>query len=330
MLGAPRTRARSLLFGAALALLASSRYAVAQPPARESGPTKSARESFDRGVALTQAGKIDEALLEFQRAYDESPNWKILYNIGQCSRYVGDHARSLRAFRRYLVEAQSIPASRRAEVEREIAELERLVGRIDVVAPAGYEITIDGAAVGTAPLAAPVVVNAGKRAVAGRKEGAPTIARDVLVQRGASIAVDFSTTSRAPAASAPPLPAVAARAEPTSSSRSTWIVAGWIATGALAVGAGVTGTLAVVTSDDLASSTYTGTRPPPELVDKASRVDTLATVTNVLVAGAAVTAAVSIVLMITAPSARRRSAPGIAPRPAVSFGRNGAAIGGAF
>src|SRR5688500_6281548 len=134
-------RLASLCAGAALFAVALPSIAQ-KPPSNEevyeesAGPTEAARERFKTGLALTKAGKVDLALVEFQAAFDLSPNWKILYNIGQCSRHVKDHVRSLRAFERYLTEGGAqIAKPRRAEVEREISELKNLVGKLELAAP---------------------------------------------------------------------------------------------------------------------------------------------------------------------------------------------------
>src|SRR4051794_8980920 len=75
-------------------------------PDADGDHTAEARERFRKGLQLNKAGKIDDALVEFQKAYDLSPNWKLLYNIGQCSKHLGDAVRSLRAFEQYLAEGQ--------------------------------------------------------------------------------------------------------------------------------------------------------------------------------------------------------------------------------
>ncbi len=56
------------------------------PPAATSSPP-SARDRaialFKRGLDLYAAGDYVGSRIEFQRAYDAAPNYKVLYNIGQ-------------------------------------------------------------------------------------------------------------------------------------------------------------------------------------------------------------------------------------------------------
>lgn len=295
----------------------------------EPGPTDEARQRFRKGVALTSAGKVDEALVEFQAAYDLSPNWKILYNIGQCSRHVRDHARSVRAFERYLAEGGAlVPRGRRAEVERELSEMQPLVGKVEIaVVPDGAEIALDGASQGKSPLAAAVVANAGKRRVTATRPGQPPVSQEVDVPPGGTVKV----TLELPAAAAPPPPAPVApppRAPQTGSSdNSTWIRVGMVGTGLLVVGAAVTGTIALVSSADLGSTAYAGpyTTPPPDMQSQASTIDTLAVVTDVLVGAAVVGAGVTIFLMVT------HEPPGKpAPSVGLSLAPRGAALRGTF
>src|SRR5262245_61950348 len=42
-----------------------------------------AKQRFDRGYELYEEGEYPLALIEFNRAYELVPNYKVLYNIGQ-------------------------------------------------------------------------------------------------------------------------------------------------------------------------------------------------------------------------------------------------------
>ena len=276
-----------------------------------------------------------------------SPNWKLLYNIGQCSKHLGDGARSLRAFERYLLEGRAeIGKPRRTEVEREIADLSAIVGRIEVTAAVeGAVVAIDGAAQGKTPLGGPLFANAGRHHVTASKEGAPAVARDVVVPKGGSVKVEFELTPPEPpkpiVASAPPprapqeprvdpKPADLATPPPGTEkgSRSGWITAGWVATGALAVGAGITGALALAASKDLAKSTYSGpaSAAPADLQAKSARVDRFAVITDVLAGAAILTAGASVVIMVT----DRKEPRAATPRAKLHLTPGGAVLDGTF
>jgi len=300
----------------------------------------SGREHFQKALKLNATGKVDDALKEFQAAYDVSPNWRILYNIGQTSRTVRDYPRSLRAFERYLSEGgTSVPAARRAEVEKEVASLNGLVARVDVAAPDGSTIRVDGQVVGKAPLPEPAVVNPGKRKVEVEHDG-QTDTKEVDVRAGSTQRVELGK-STPPTASASATPKPTAAPPPTATSpeqppkvrdNSTWIAVGAVTTGALAIGAGVTGTLAIVFANQLKDTTYAGPdhRPPDgtHASSLSKRIETLAVVTDALVAGAVVAGGLTVYFIATNSPARKERAG--AWRAAVGLRPGGLVVNGSF
>ena len=99
------------------AVLVLARVAHADDPA-----TRAARRHFDRGQKLFTLGKFDQALDEYQKAFDASPIPDFLYNIGQCHRNLGNYEQAIFSFKRFL---QLDPeAENRDKVEIIIDELE--------------------------------------------------------------------------------------------------------------------------------------------------------------------------------------------------------------
>lgn len=94
-----------------------ARVAHAEDPA-----TRAAKRHFDRGQKLFTLGKFDEALDEYQKAYDASPLPDFLYNIGQCHRNLGDYEQAIFSFKRFLQLDPEAP--NREKVEIIIDELE--------------------------------------------------------------------------------------------------------------------------------------------------------------------------------------------------------------
>lgn len=96
------------------------------------------------------------------------------------------------------------------------------------------------------------------------------------------------------------------------------------------VGAGVTGTLALVTSNDVADTAYAGpySTPPPDLQSKASTVETLAIVTDILAGAAVLGAGATIYLMITndGPAPAKKGGGGMS----VGLAPGGASLRGTF
>lgn len=97
--------------------VAGARPALADDPA-----TRASRRHYERGEKLFALGKFDEALEEYQTAFDAKPLPGFLYNIGQCYRNLGDYEQAIFSFKKYLkLEPE---ASNKEAVERLIEELE--------------------------------------------------------------------------------------------------------------------------------------------------------------------------------------------------------------
>ena len=83
---------------------------------------RAAKRHFDRGQKLFNLGKFDEALDEYQQAYDAKPIPDILFNIGQCHRNLNNYDAAIFSFKKYLKLAPD--AENRDQVEEYIADLE--------------------------------------------------------------------------------------------------------------------------------------------------------------------------------------------------------------
>lgn len=300
-------------------------------PAPHSEAIARARENFRQGIELTAAGRLADALVAFQTAYDLSPSYRILYNIGQISRHVGDAARSLRAFERYLAEGGAeIDAARRAEVEAEIAALRPRVGAVRVRATApGAAVLLDGARVGEAPLTGPLYVNPGVHRLRAEHPGKRPAVETLEVAAGQTFDISLHLAPLGPGERERPAP------PPVKPRRPTWIA--WAVTGTLAAGAAVTGTMALVSAAQLDDARYPGPdrRPPPgsDVDALGARVDALAVATDALALAAVASLGVTLYLTLTEPpadAARPRKTPGAAPRVLVTAGPGIACLRGVF
>jgi tetratricopeptide (TPR) repeat protein len=84
---------------------------------------------YEAGATAFRGGRYDDALQDFQRAYDLSHRPGLLYNIGQCHDRLRHDVEALAAFEQYVQEMPDAP--QRPEIEgrlpalREAAERER-------------------------------------------------------------------------------------------------------------------------------------------------------------------------------------------------------------
>ncbi|MBN1611486.1 MAG: PEGA domain-containing protein [Polyangiaceae bacterium] len=143
-----------------LALAAATGLAWAEPKAE-------AREHFDRAMALVDQGALEQAIVEFRRAYDLMPHYTVLFNIGQAYVALGRPVEAVDAYTRYLEEgAERATKARRAEVESELLRQKAKIGEITVrVEPPGARVSVDGEDVGQAPLGQPVRLAEGSHTI---------------------------------------------------------------------------------------------------------------------------------------------------------------------
>ncbi len=156
-------------------VLATAAPAAAQPA--------QAGEHFERGVSFFRDGDYVAAMVEFKKAYEVDPNWRVLYNLGQTSRELRDYAAALTSFERYLAEGgEGVDAERKKRVEGWVAELRGKVASVTLeVGVADAEVTVDDLAVGKTPLKKPIVVNAGRRKISVTRSGYVPLTRFVDV-----------------------------------------------------------------------------------------------------------------------------------------------------
>lgn len=137
-------------------------------------PEQAASTQFARGVELASKGDFERALRAFDEAYAASPNFAVLYNIGQTQVALGRPLEATATLSRYLREGQdAISPERRKQVEDQLGLLASFLIDLDVTANPGASIRVDGREVGRAPLAEPVRLTAGPHTMTAHFDVAP-------------------------------------------------------------------------------------------------------------------------------------------------------------
>ena len=127
--------------------------------------TEAAKARFDEGVKHYAKKRYDRALAAFLQAYALTHNPAILFNLGISSVKVGDPLHAVKYFEQFLRDASTATPEQRARAEAAIARAKESLGSIEIIAPDGAEIAVDGEPVGRAPLQGPVTALAGDHAV---------------------------------------------------------------------------------------------------------------------------------------------------------------------
>jgi hypothetical protein len=296
-------------------LVAAPRVSLALP---SEASTDSAETHFRHGVTLYKDGDYEGALVEFRRAQDLSPNYRVLYNVGQSLYQLQRYADALTAFERYLAEGGTkLTPARRTAVEADVQALRARVGEVEIgVNEDGAEVRVDDQVMGTSPLAASVRVSVGHRRIVVSKAGKASIERFVDVAVGDHAKVDFafptSVAEVTPPAEAPaavkeeitaPQPPTSPAAEPASSAQElTWLP--WTATGVLAAGTALTGVLTLTSKQSLSNDLATYPGDPNAISQDRSRAKTFSVASDVFLAATAVSLGVALYVTLRSHHAR--------------------------
>jgi Tfp pilus assembly protein PilF len=154
----------------ALALLLGLSPAMSEAPSwgqssADDPTTAMARARFKEGVEFFDKGEFEQARASFLQAYALKKHPAVLLNLAWSCLKSGHALEAEHYFKQFLTESKDITDKQRADANDGLSQSHAKLGRIEVVAPAGTEITIDGDRAGVAPLADTVPVEAGAHTV---------------------------------------------------------------------------------------------------------------------------------------------------------------------
>jgi hypothetical protein len=329
----------SLLLAALLAVAAQARADAIE---------EQAKNAFNEGATLFTQGEFDGAAQAFRRAYALKPSWKLLYNIGQSEAAAKRHGPALEAFEKYLsLGGDEVPAARRDEVVAELERLRPVVGSLEIEAPDGALVVIDGVERGAAPLPGVVRVSAGVDHVVQIRLGAEVLANrtvsvggreNLVVKVGASADAAEPPAAELPPPAPEPAPAPAEPAEPApAAGASALAIAGWATLGvgaAAAIAGAITGGVALSRNKELDQECNDADGcPAAEHADALDGRDALATTSTVTFAVGIAAAAAGVVMLVV----DRRRGPerpaeqaAVALAPIAAPGLGGVALQGRF
>jgi hypothetical protein len=273
--------------------------------------TAQAIARFKRGQELYAERNFAAALIEFRRAYELSPNYRVLFNVGQVCYQMQDYVCAHKSLERYLMEGgDDVPADRRSTVTNELSLLKQRIGFLSVrVNVEGAEVLVDDVVVGTAPTLEPLPVSAGRHRIVVVAPGRTPATRsvDVAGQDTAVVEVTFADPIAQPVQAVQP-----ETTQPRWTSRMTTL--SWLGYGvgaAALVGGGIVGGVALNNADTGGDTTYNNETAAKSNRDK---TNTLAITSDALLASGLVAVAVTTVFTFVLPRTSRvraSSIPGV-------------------
>lgn len=335
----PAVRSIALALVLGLGVASAESTAHAQDAA---GPSKAnveeAKRHFLRGRELYDENNFQAALVEFRRAYELAPTYRLLFDIGQVYYQLQDYPNALKSFTRFLQEGKAeIPQQQRDDVQREIDKLKGRVATLRITTSRlQADVSIDDVPVGKTPLAEPILVSPGRRKITATLPGYGPATKTVEVAGMDTLDVSLDLVALAPDGSEAGGPSGASggsaglKADTASSGGKGAMIGAWVATGVLAVGAGVVGGLTLSASSDLKDKRETFGTTRTELDEARDKTKTMALVTDILIGATAVAAGVSIYLTATSGSSTQRTGAAPAPTLRVGVGPGSVKLAGTF
>jgi hypothetical protein len=175
--------------------------------------TTMARARFKEGVEFFDKGDFEQARASFLQAYALKKHPAVLLNLAWSCLKAGHPLEAEKYFHQFPMDAKDVTDKQRADAADGLSQSRAKLGRIQVMAAAGAEVSIDGERVGIAPIAEPVFVEPGAHTV--RTKGADgvvdiesvtVLAGEERVARGSKAAAPSAPVVAQPASPAPPPP----------------------------------------------------------------------------------------------------------------------------
>jgi hypothetical protein len=187
----------SLVLAGALALGASQPLAAqpAAPRPLAETLTGQPKSDYEAGRILFNDGDTAGALVKFQRAFEESGDIRLLWNVAVCEKNLRHYANVLRLLTRYRDEGRRVIAPEQASQVEEILQTVRLlISTVHLyVSQDGATVFVDNTEIGKTPLTEPLLLDLGTRRIRLEKAGyrSHEVTQDFTGNSEVSIHVDM-------------------------------------------------------------------------------------------------------------------------------------------
>ncbi|MBN2802719.1 MAG: hypothetical protein JXR91_06470 [Deltaproteobacteria bacterium] len=308
-----------------------------------------AKELFEKATTVFNNGQYANAAALFRQANNVKPTWKLQYNIGQAESAAKRYGLALEAFELYLADGgDDIPPERNEEVLKEVRRLRSMVASVNVEAPGGTEVFVNGVLRATTPLEGVIKVTAGKRhEVKLLQDGTVLAIRTVRLSGGDSTTVSAteepveSSTTPAPEAvsnddgmTADKKEAGESKVAPANNKGGKMMLIGTVllTTGGLAaIGGGIIGGLSIGKAGELKDLCGDDKNcVNDEAVNLADSAWTLGVTSNVLISAGVAIGVTGIILMVLGSKKKKEQLADLRVVPVMSPGLNGFVLEGRF
>ncbi len=309
----------------ALAVIFAVSTMFAKPVEAGGKSRKEAASAYTKGKRLLKSKRYEEASRLFQKAHELVPRGKYLLFIGKSEAKAGNTIVAIEVLNRYV--SQSGPKTLKKhliQAKKILKEEESKVGLIEITGVDGGIVFVDGAEVGTLPLASSIPVTVGvKHSVWVVLDDNQLPVKVVTLEAKQSTSLEFIEPVEEEPYGESITPEVMPASTDSPRPLRTW---GWISTGvgaALVIGGVVTGSVALSRDSDLVEAC--GGNPCPEKKDEVKTRDTLAnTTTALLVLGGAV--AVTGITLLVVDAVKNKKESHVALYPTLSPSHAGATL----
>lgn len=266
-----------------------------------------ASQRFQKGLAFYQEGEPKLALVEFEKAYELVPDYRVLYNLALVAMQIGQFAKARMALEDYLQEgAENVDAGRRLDIERDLEMLRARTASLRVeTIPSGATVLVDDIPLGESPLETAVVLDVGQHRVSFRKDGYEQKAERVTLAGGEERQLRTELKPVTPKVVTIREP-VAVPVGPVRSGPSTAAWVSWGATAALATGALITGIYAIGQANSFEAMKQTPDPDRATLEQLSSSASSALLATDVLLVGTGVALGTSVYFTFWGPKRREK------------------------
>jgi hypothetical protein len=181
-----------------------------EPQEPETPEQAEARERYTKGKAFYDEKKFDEALAEFQAAYEAKSHPTVLKSIAECHVQLGDIAAAIETLQKYV---DAPEATEKETVEARITELKNMPIKVSVKSnPEGAKIAVAGTQIDEVT-PAKIELAAGEYIITLSAEGFAPVSRSLAVKLEGpnELSIDFAAEA---AAAKQPEPEADALADP--------------------------------------------------------------------------------------------------------------------